>query len=157
MKTIKFVVVLSVSALVTQAQTNVPTTFSKLSEKPKLPIVSVEKRIEASIRKLDEPVFKERVRKFGLSVLKQASEPIDGFQKVLNGIDCSNPDNGLGEMINIQSAVFGHGNAETFYDRVDVFESDLSPRVSVCYPTLIFESSNLGGNDGVFFLFNFKF
>ncbi|MFA6536179.1 MAG: hypothetical protein WC250_03945 [Candidatus Paceibacterota bacterium] len=157
MKVIKFAVVLFVS-ITAQAQTNAPFAFAKLSDKPSLPLVSPEGRIiEARIKKLDQSAFEKRVAKLGLPQLQQKPEPAGSFQKILNGIDLDLPEGEGPEMINIETVSFGRGNAETFYDRVDVFESNLSPRVSVCYPTLIFESSSRGGNDGAFFLLNLKF
>lgn len=159
MKIVQSLVVLFASVLFVSGQSNqLSVLFAKASDKPKLPVVAPEKRIaEATIRQLDKSAFEKRVARNGLPKLSQKPEQVSSIRKIVNGIDLTNPNGEDEEMISIETVSFGHGNAKTIYDRVDILKTDLSPKVSLGYPTLIFQSP--GDRDNVSFLLtvNFKF
>lgn len=159
MKITQVLVVLFASSLFVSGQSNqLSVLFVKASESPKMPIISPEKRIaEATIRQLDRSAFEKRVTRNGLPRLSQKPEPVSGIRKIVNGIDLTNSNGGDEEMISIETVSFGHGNAKTIYDRVDILKTDLSPKISIGHPTLIFQSP--GDRDNVSFLLtvNFKF
>lgn len=156
MKIIQFLSVLLVSNLIVVGQTNAPALFAKASEKPKLPVVPPDQMIQKAIdEKLNRPMIVQDQRLVSLASRLVEHKEIGDFEKIINGIDLFD---GFGkEMITIDTKYFGHGNARTAIDTVDLFGVNFSDDCRFSYATLIIESPGNKDNVGLFLVLNLKF